>query len=285
MAKPKNKRYTQQNERSAEDRALDRFAEMMIEKIKTIHNDWKKPWFTEVALQWPKNLSGREYNGMNALMLMIHCETEGYKIPVFMTFERATSLNYTKGKANERKPLTDENGEKLPQVYISKGSRSFPVFITTFTVIDPETKQRISFDDYKKLSNEEKANYKVYPKLQVHNVFNIEQTNIKESRPELYERLREENQQIKPEIAADTYNFPALDEMIRNNEWFCPIYPLYQNRAYYSPSHDEIIVPEKKQFNSGEAFYGTTLHEMIYPNSYVIQTSHFINLAISIFAT
>ena len=29
--------------RSSEDRALDKFAEMMIEKINTLQNDWKKP--------------------------------------------------------------------------------------------------------------------------------------------------------------------------------------------------------------------------------------------------
>ena len=40
----------------------------MIEKISTLQSDWKKPWFTEGALTWPKNLSGREYNGMNAMM-------------------------------------------------------------------------------------------------------------------------------------------------------------------------------------------------------------------------
>ena len=74
--------------RSSEDRALDKFAEMMIEKINTLQNDWKKPWFTEGSLTWPKNLSGREYNGMNALMLMMHCEKQGYKLPVFCTFDR-----------------------------------------------------------------------------------------------------------------------------------------------------------------------------------------------------
>lgn len=40
----------------------------MIEKIESIRGDWKKPWFMEGALQWPRNLSGREYNGMNAFM-------------------------------------------------------------------------------------------------------------------------------------------------------------------------------------------------------------------------
>lgn len=46
------------------------FADMMIERIKSLSSKdgWKKPWFTEGSLSWPKNLSGREYNGMNALM-------------------------------------------------------------------------------------------------------------------------------------------------------------------------------------------------------------------------
>lgn len=59
---------------SAEERALERFTELMIKKISSIKGDWKKPWFTENFMAWPKNLSGREYNGMNALMLMLLCE-------------------------------------------------------------------------------------------------------------------------------------------------------------------------------------------------------------------
>ena len=42
--------------RSSEDKALDKFAEMMIEKIKTLQNDWKKPWFTDKSISWPRNL-------------------------------------------------------------------------------------------------------------------------------------------------------------------------------------------------------------------------------------
>lgn len=39
---------------SSEEKALDQFAEMMIEKIQSIDKDWKKPWFTDGALQWPR---------------------------------------------------------------------------------------------------------------------------------------------------------------------------------------------------------------------------------------
>ena len=53
---------------SAEDKAPDLFADMMIERIQSLSrkDGWKRPWFTEGTLQWPKNLNGREYNGMNA---------------------------------------------------------------------------------------------------------------------------------------------------------------------------------------------------------------------------
>ena len=114
---------------SSEDKALDLFAEMMIEKIESIHKDWHKPWFTEGALQWPRNLSGREYNGMNALMLLLHCENEGYKIPRFCTFDCVQRLN---------KPGKD--GQELPRVSVLRGEKSFPVMLTTFTCIHKETK-------------------------------------------------------------------------------------------------------------------------------------------------
>ena len=65
--------YRKNDGPNSEDKALDLFAEMMIKKIQSIDKDWTKPWFTENTLQWPKNMAGREYNGMNAIMLLIHC--------------------------------------------------------------------------------------------------------------------------------------------------------------------------------------------------------------------
>lgn len=118
---------------NSEDKALDLFAEMMIEKIESIQKDWHKPWFTEGVLQWPRNLSGREYNGMNALMLLLHCENEGYKIPRFCTFDCVQRLN---------KPGKD--GQELPRVSVLKGEKSFPVMLTTFTCIHKETKEKSS---------------------------------------------------------------------------------------------------------------------------------------------
>lgn len=203
--------------RSSEDKALDKFAEMMIEKIKTLQNDWKKPWFTDKSISWPRNLSGREYNGMNALLLMMHCEKQGYKLPVFCTFDRVAGLNYTKDKQGVRQQIKDNNGQELPKVSILKGEKSFPVFITTFTVVDKETKEKIKYDDYKLLSEEEKKGYNVYPKLQVYNVFNVHQTNLQEARPDLYKKLADEGKQIRPQSEGEEFSFAPLDRIIKDN--------------------------------------------------------------------
>lgn len=248
---------------SAEDRALDRFADLMVEKIKSLQSDWQKPWFTEGSLKWPKNLSGREYNGMNAAMLMLLCEKNDYRLPVFCTFNRVTGLNYSVGKDGSRKPLVDDNGENLPTVTVNKGEKSFPIFLTSFTVVNRETKEKTKYEDYKKLSDEEKKEYNVYPKLNVYNVFNVAQTNLEQARPELYAKLEEQNRLKRPaSLDGEKFSFPAMDEIIKHGLWLCPIKPTHQDQAYYSITRDEIVLPEKSQFMTGEAFYGTAFHEM-----------------------
>ena len=248
MGKP----YTKEGP-SAEDKALDLFADMMIERIQSLSgkDGWKKPWFTEGTLQWPKNLNGREYNGMNAMMLLLHCEKEGYKIPRFCTFDRIQQFNKTSKKDEEQKP----------RVSVLKGEHSFPVMLTTFTVVNKETKEHIKWEDYKLLSQEEREKYNVYPKLQTYHVFNVAQTNLKEVRPEFWEKLEQEYSMPKVE-KDEQFAFEPVDRMIADNRWICPIKPMFGDSAYFSISKNEIVMPEKRQFKDGESFYSNLFHEM-----------------------
>ena len=96
--------------RSAEEKAMDKFAELMIEKISNLQGDWKKPWFSPQAAQLPRNLSGRQYNGMNSIILMLMQEKNGWQTSRYATFDRIMGLNYTKDKEGGRTPALDENG-------------------------------------------------------------------------------------------------------------------------------------------------------------------------------
>ncbi len=245
----KVKSTQKQDELSTEDKAFNRFAEMMIEKIESIKDNWQKPWFTESAWRWPKNISGREYNGMNALMLMFLCEKNSYKIPRFCTFNQVQHMN------------DDGTGKDLPKVFVRRGETSFPVIFPSVTCIHKETKEKIRYEDHKQLSPEEQAQYNVYPKTQVFNVFNVAQTNLQEARPDLWQKLEAEYSAPNVKNSED-YTFAPMDKMIQENLWICPIIPKHQDNAYFSPSRNEIIVPEKTQFKTGESYYTTVFHEM-----------------------
>ena len=92
-------------------------------------------------------------------------------------------------------------------------------------------------------------------------MFNVAQTNLKEARPELWEKLERENAGVK-QGEKEKMSFEPMDVMIRDNRWICPIKPMHQDKAYFSITKNEIVVPEKSQFKDGESYYGTLWHEM-----------------------
>lgn len=260
--KTKNNNQESFNKVGKEYRALNLFADMMIEKIETLQGDWKKPWFTEGFTGWPRNIGGREYNGMNTLMLLMHCERNNYRLPVFLTFNRCVSLNF-RDSANGRVKATDDQGQELPWVHVLKGEKSFPVFLTTFTVKDKDGNS-VSYDDYKQMSETEREQYTVFPGTTVYDVFNIDQTNIREARPQLYDKLAASMQTAHPVAMGEDFAFEPFDRMASDGKWLCPIRIEHQDNACFSPSKNEILLPEKAQFDKGQSFYSTAFHECIH---------------------
>lgn len=229
------------------DKAMDLFADMMIKKLEGFKGEWEKPWFTNGEISWPKNLAGREYNGMNSLMLLLHCEKEGYKIPRFVTFEGVQRLN----------------NAGQPRVLINKGEKSFPVLLYRFYYIKKDTGEWISEDTYELLDASAKEDYSRIPRYRVYYVFNVEQTNLRDVRPEMWQKLVDEYT-FKKRKEGEIFSIDAVDEMIAEDGWICLIKPQEQDACYYSIKRNEIVVPLKSQFKDGESFYGTLFHEMVH---------------------
>ena len=225
---------------TASDKALQRFAELMIEKIRQVEDNWQKPWFGIKGGGLPQNIEGRTYNGVNSFMLFLLSEKEQYSLPVYMTFMQA----------------------KDSGLNILKGEKSFPVIYWNFSVRDKNGK-KIPFDVYKNLEKDEQQEYKVTPFLKTYNVFNVQQTNLQETKPEKWEALKEQFKipAIKDEQGMLTV--PLIDAMVREQQWIWPIYSKEGNSAYHARGEDNhIVVPLKGQFKDGENFYSTLLHEM-----------------------
>ena len=153
------------------DKAAQQFANLMIEKIQQVEDNWQKPWITIAANTrnfFPQNLTGRRYAGGNAFLLLFLCEKFQYQTPVFMTFNQA----------------------KEAGISVLKGSKSFPVYYFLFYVYHKETRKKITFEEYKALSREQQQEYNVIPTYKYYSVFNLDQTNFSDVRPEEWEALR-----------------------------------------------------------------------------------------------
>lgn len=278
--KPDNEESEKITRNQKVDQTFDKFADMIIAALEKFEGDWQKPWFTEGAMVMPKAIYGRPYNGMNALILMLHTQTEGYKVPVFATYNNLMSLNYEKtekkrGKGKGRKPgerIKDAEGNELPFVSVLKGEKSFPVIFAKPFAVNEETKEYISIERYDNLSDEDKEKYTVRCKHEIYSVFNIDQTNLKDTRPELYQKLIDENTIKKPELTeGEIFSYEPLDRMIKDNLYICPIKPTYGDKCYFSPAQNEIVVPLKEQFKDGESFYCNLLHEMAHATGHESQ--------------
>lgn len=247
----------------------------MVERISTINQDWKQPWIDKTNFAVPRNLSGRAYNGINSFLLLLHSAKEKYELPVFVTYNQiAYDLN-NRSKLKEdksEKPAVDlspTEGEKVDFVHVKKGEESFPVFLSVPMVRDKETNKPISLTEYNNLTKEEQDKYYVRAYTQVYNVFNLDQTNLKEARPELYAKISQkfseiDKQDIVPMEEGKMFKFDPLDKMIQDNKWICPIEEVENQGAFYSISRNKIVVPPKKTFIDGESFYGNLLHEMVH---------------------
>ena len=265
--------WTGEDTKSAEDRALDTFAELMMERIKAIDKDWQKPWIEKGNFVMPRNLSGRAYNGINTFLLLLFSAKRKFDMPVFVTHNQiAYDLN-NKSKLKEdktEKPAVDLNpaeGENPGFVHVLKGEKAFPVFLTIPMIKDKETNKPITLSEYNDMTKEEQDKYYVRSYTHVYNVYNLQQTNLKEARPELYAKIEAKFKEldksgIVPMEEGQMFKFDPLDRMVAENKWICPVRFEENKGAYYSPSKNEIVFPPKKNFIDGESFYGNLLHEM-----------------------
>lgn len=221
------------------DKALQLFADLMIEKIEEVSDNPSKRWFSVAGHGFPQNVEGRLYQGMNSLILYLLCEKRDYVTPVFMTFLQA----------------------KTQEVNVLKGQKAFPVLYWDFSIKN-ENGSKIKIDEYNSLSDELKKEYKVIPYTKEYWVFNVDQTNYAEKYPEKWEELKQKFAVAELKDENGMLSCPVLDRMLQEDAWLCPIDSSIRDRSFYRPSEDKIFIPHKGQFYSGEMFYSTLIHEM-----------------------
>lgn len=143
--------------------AIDRFAAMMIERMQQMKDTgWKQGWIGGASgyAGLPQNVGGRNYSGSNSFFLQMHTAAMNYQLPVYLTFKQAHNL----------------------KAHVLKGEKAFPVVYWDMMIKDSHGK-RISTEEYRAMSKEEKKDMDVIPFIKSFPVYNVAQTNLAEVQP------------------------------------------------------------------------------------------------------
>ena len=270
---------------SYSDAVIQQFADMMIKRMEDMkESNWKKGWMDGRGdAGFPRNaLTGRQYNGINPFMLMYNTIEHEYTTSMYLTAHQLFSMNESLKDPSTGK-IALENLDKVMK--INKGEKAFPVYYIIHKYKDMQGKE-YSDQEYNDLSEEQRKDIKAYFYPKVHHLFNIDQTNMKEVNPSLYNSFVDKytkrpslpdsdgmyfNEDIDSLLA---HSKPSVWKSGKDNlSWYCPIDQTADiSSPHYNLSKDFIKVPLKNQYKTstskegifadGQEFYATLLHEM-----------------------
>lgn len=213
------------------EKIAPQLTELMIKKMETLTEEWRKPWIADLAHGLPRNLRGTPYRGGNTLMLLFLSEIAGYSTPLFMTFKQA----------------------KEEGLNILKGSGSFPVFFWKLYIRHKETRKKIELADYYRLPQEQRRQYDVLPVMRYYPVFNIDQTDMSEQQPERYTSL---TTPTGPKDYSDGLTCEPLDRMLAEQSWL----PSCSDPATGRPIHRRSIGSSAPKNGSSRRARHSTRH-------------------------
>lgn len=270
---------------SYSDAVIQQFADMMIKRMEDMkESNWKKGWMDGRGdAGFPRNaLTGRQYNGINPFMLMYDTIKHEYTTSMYLTARQLFSMNESLKDPSTGK-IALENLDKVMK--INKGEKAFPVYYMIHKYKDMQGKE-YSDQEYNDLSEEQRKDIKAYFYPKVHHLFNIDQTNMKEVNPSLYNSFVDkytkrpslpdsEGMYINEDIdSLLAHSKPSVWKSGKDNlSWYCPIDQTDNiSSPHYNLSKDFIKVPLKNQYKTstskegifadGQEFYATLLHEM-----------------------
>lgn len=217
---------------SKQQEYLESVTERLIKQIENNQASWQRPYEAGnyTGTDVPVNIKGKPYNGMNMLNLWAIADEKGYTDNRWVTFNGAKELG-----AKVKK------GEKASDIYYWK-------FTDTLTA-NKKDKDGNDVLDEKGKPIKIKLEVKLdKPKVFWAKVFNGDQLEGMPPRETNFKKLEEWE---RHEIAERILKASGVEIIHKPSE-----------RAYYSPSNDHIVLPERSQFKSADMYYATALHEL-----------------------
>lgn len=226
-----------------------KITQSFIDGLKLGRIPWKREWKNGTATyngKWSGFVSesvnvqtGKHYNGINALLL----DSLGLELPVWGTY----------------------NQWKFVGCPVMAGSKGTPTIFWSVMFFD-ESKKFLTLEQYNGLSKEKQAKCTKAFKLRYDTLFHIEQATDGNGKLDNI-RAKWTAKIGKPETVDPTETIETVDSFRHNlaetivERWGITLKHESQDRAYYAPMFDTIMMPMKEQFDSPSAYYETLFHE------------------------
>lgn len=200
-------------------------ADSLVKQMRAGTAPWMKPW-TPGERYMPFNpVSGHEYHGMNALVLMGQSDAKGYADRRWLTYRQAEAAGAQVRKGERGTMVQFWKWQGMETVTDASGRPA----------LDAQGKERKELVQYQR------------PRVFSAVVFNAEQ--IDGLAPAQERELAPEWQ--RHEVAEGIMRASGVEIEHREGD-----------RAYYQLSTDKAVVPERRQFATADNYYATVLHEL-----------------------
>ena len=207
-------------------------AETVLENLRDGVSPWKPCWVQDAPVS---AITGKRYNGINQVALMLYAHKRGYSDNRWLTFNQMKEKGWCF--------KTNEDG-------VSLGKKA-GISIEFYELRDKKTKQPYDAHVTDGMSADERQQYEkdnVYALRKYYTVFN---GNIIDGIPER-ETHEIESNEINERVETFLQNWNENESEI-----------LYGgNKANYVPSTDKIHLPPRNSFYGMQGVYGTSLHEV-----------------------
>jgi len=206
----------------------------LLEGLKKDGLQWFKPW--KAGMNFPiNNKSGRGYRGFNTFILNAEMKDKEYKFNEWDTFKSISSRGGRVGK-----------GQKGTDVYF---------WLISHTCMGGSGKWYRTKAECKKAEKCDESSIFTNFNLRFYRVWNIGQCEGLSPR-----RIEDEAKVVVEPIESAESIVAKYREIAKALK----IVELEQDKAYYSPSQDKIVMPLMKQFRGADKFYHTLFHEMVH---------------------
>ena len=203
-------------------------ADLMAEDMKRDGLRWMREW---ACAEPPCNgVSQVPYKGKNALLLLAAMRKHGFEDPRFLTYNAAKQAGFQVRK-----------GEKSCAII-----EKWKMFAISMSDPDKRIPQPKTEEEWRQYQEDPDIAFRVRC-VGYFNLFNASQIDGMPA----YEAVNR--------ISYGDLGDNALDVMEAMSP--CSVTEMYQDRAFYSPATDEIVMPSRALFSTSEGFARTLLHE------------------------